>query len=702
MVDLPNTPELPEAVRAGARRLREIVRVPPVRTFPSGHAMVLALAGIVGLFAGIAAGLFSNFIALFQLLFFRPEALRRVLAGEDREWLAHFEASLRSAPWHLEYLVVAGLALAASRPLARFVGERRLGRAPQELGQRVRVLGWLIGFGLVLYYPLLVLTKFNRSFGEIHGGLYEMLQNVSPIWIVCAPAIGGLLAGLLIHYVTPESAGHGVVEVIEAVNVRDRRIPGRVAVWKSITAGLVVGSGGSAGREGPVVQIGSAIANELGVRFGLPRESVALLLACGGGAGIAASFNTPIGGTLFALEIILGDFGMRSIAPIAFAAVAATLTGRSLIGAGGEIAHLQFQLVSGLEISLHLVLGVLAAIVAVLYVRSVHGVEELFVHGRLARVPPAVRPMLGGFAVGLLALVVPRVLGNGYETMNAVLLGQLSVGTVLVVLVAKIVGTGFTLGSGAPGGSFFPGVFMGAMLGGAFGAMGHDLFPTLIAHSAAYAAVGMAAVVAAATQAPLTGIMMLFELTGSYEIMLPLMVACTTSVAIAHWILGGSMYSLKLRARGVDVGRVRRQRALHDVPVQSAMTTNVATIPVTATFADVLEQIRATTHSAFPVVDAAGLLLGMLFMEDIRPLIGEDGLAKLALVDDIARSSPPTVLATDSLEVARDRMTAERVSHIAVVDPENQAQLVGILSHRDILRAYEEVRAVEETPALPH
>jgi CIC family chloride channel protein len=183
--------------------------------------------------------------------------------------------------------------------------------------------------------------------------------------------------------------------------------------------------------------------------------------------------------------------------------------------------------------------------------------------------------------------------------------------------------------------------------------------------------------------------MMLFELTGSYEIMLPLMVACSTSVALAHWVLGGSMYTLKLRTRGIDPVTSQRRRALQDVRVDSAMTRTVATIALTATFTDVLERIRTTTHSAFPVVDGEGRVAGMLFLEDIRPLLGEDGLSQLALVADLVRRRPATVTATDSLEAARLRMQEERVSHLAVVDPESE-RLAGILSHRDILRAYED------------
>jgi CIC family chloride channel protein len=649
---------------------------------------MMALAGLVGVITGVAAGVFSNFIAFFQTLFFRPGMLFRAVTHQDPAWTARFQQGLLSAHWHWEYLFAAVIGVAISRVIAELSKRQSLRFSLPDLGGRIRAVGWLLGFGLILYYPLVVLTEFNGAFTPHHGGLFASLLEMPWEWRIAAPALGGLFAALLVTYVTPESGGHGVTEVIETIHSGNKRIPPKVSFWKSITAGLVIGSGGSAGREGPVVQIGGAVASGLAERFGLSRERAVLLLACGGGAGIAASFNSPIGGTLFALEIILGDFGTRSIAPVAFAAVAATVTGRTISGAGGEIVHVPFSLVSSLEIGPYLLLGVLSALVSVAYVRSITGMERLFHEGPLRIVPVPLRPMLGGLVLGLLGLIAPRVLGNGYETMNAALLGQLSAATLMAVLLAKIIANALTLGSGAPGGSFFPAVFLGAMAGGWFGHVGQHFFPHLVAAPTAYAAVGMAAVVAGATNAPLTAIMMLFELTGSYDIILPLMVACTTSVAGARWALGGSMYSLKLRERGI-VLRSDRRNALRERTVGSAMTPDVTTLPASASLETIMSLVRATTHSAFPVVDEKRRLIGVVLLEDLRPYLGDDALPAVVLASDVCRPHPPVCTPEETLETARARMSDSGFSHLPVVESVESRTIAGIISHRDILIAFE-------------
>jgi CIC family chloride channel protein len=668
---------------------------PPRATFPAGHAMLMGLAAVVGLYGGLAAGLFANFIALFQTVFFRPLSLVHALSGQNQAWWRAFREQLPIAPWHLEYIAIAAIGVAGSQFLAHLV-EREHVRLPAVVQpHQIQAIGWLLGLGLLLFYPLLALTTFNRAFDVEHGTFLDALMRAPTYWRVLGPAAGGLLVGLLLRYVTPESGGHGVAEVIEAINVRDKPIPTRVAVWKAVVSGLTIGSGGSAGREGPVVQIGGALANGLATRFRLTREQTRLLMACGGAAGIAASFNSPMGGTLFGLEIILGDFAMRSITPIAFAAVAATVTGRSLIAAQGEIVHIQFHVASGLEIGPYVLLGILSAIVSVLYVQSVHGVEHaLSVGRRLSRLRPELRAMLGGLLVGLIGLGIPRVLGNGYETMNAALQGQLTATVLFVVLIGKIAASGLTLGSGMPGGSFFPAVFMGAMLGGGVGTVGHELFPSLIAGPSAYAAVGMAAVVAGATQAPLTAILMLFELTGSYDIILPLMIACTTSVAGSYWWLGGSMYTLKLRSKGIHL-QDGRTDPLSRIRVGEVMTTQVVTVAASASFQEILSLVQETRHSAFPVVDPRGRLRGLLLVEQLRPFLGRGDDIRPAVAADVAAMHCPVAVAGETLEIARRRMLAEGVSHLPVVDETQHDLLVGILSHKDILTAFKQERVGE-------
>jgi len=651
--------------------------------FPQG--LLLALAAVVGIYAGLAAGLLSNFVALFQVLFFKGPPI-------GQGWFSRFVAEFGAARWHFEFLVVGCLAMLLGLVMPVLAKRFRIARVVEP--RLIRDIAYLAGFGLWLYYPLLALATLNRSLRAGQSEFLSVLEDGHIALRVLVPALGGLAVGALVRRVTPESGGHGVAEVLEVLHVHDRRIPGKVAFWKSLAAGLTIGSGGSAGREGPVVQMGSAVGNEIGVRLGLPRRDTVLLIACGAGAGIAASFNAPIAGAMFALEIILRNFGVRSFSPIVVSAVTATITSRALIGAGGEIAHISYSVKSPVEVATYAALGALAAIVATVYVRTLHKGEEFFSgHGgsklskRVGALPFEFRVALGGLGVGLLGVVAPQVMGNGYQTMNAALAEQIAPLALLAILVVKIAASGLTLGSGAPGGSFFPAVFLGAMLGGAFGSAVHWLMPEHSASSGAYAAVGMAAVVGAATQAPLTAVIMLFELTGSYEIVLPLMIACSVALGGARALLGGSMYSLRLKARGIGVDSPSK-RLLADVTAGQVMTREVQTVPECASYRHLLDLHQTSEHHSFPVVDGEGKLVGVLSLDDARSFLTDPGLEGLVVARDLCRDHPPTALEPDTLEAVLMKMTTQRADHLPVVAADDPRRIVGIVATMDIFNAY--------------
>src|SRR5438874_3651724 len=415
--------------------------------FPFERAILMGLAAVVGLYGGLAAGLFATAIRFVQLVAFGGAEVASSLFGSRRvAWLRLFQARLGAAHWHLEFVALAALLLIAAAALDA-VGAKRL---PMFEVHRIRAVALVAALGLSLYYPLLLLRTFNGTFRETSGGLYEMLLE-APRWTwVLGPAAGALLAALVVR-LSPESGGHGVVEVIEAVHKR-APIKGRVALWKSLAAGLVIGSGGSAGREGPVVHLGGAVASSLSRFLALPRSETSMLLAAGAGAGIAASFQAPLAGSLFALEIVLADFDVRRFAPVVLACVTAVATSRALLGGGTELRAVAWSLKHPSEIAVYLALGLVAGLCALLYIRVVHGVEEQF--GRIP-VRPELRAALGGLLVGCIGLLAPRVLGTGIETMNAALAGKLAFGALVLALGCKLIATSFTLGSGLPEGAFF-------------------------------------------------------------------------------------------------------------------------------------------------------------------------------------------------------------------------------------------------------
>jgi chloride channel protein, CIC family len=655
---------------------------------PWERALFLGVAAVIGIYAGMAAGLFSQSIRFVQIVLFRGSEVAAALFGAGRgAWAASFRAQLRTARWHFEFAALALLALAFAFG-AEALAERKPGSLPRFEIHRVRAVALAGALGLWLYYPLVLLRVFNGTFHETSGGLYQIAFQ-APVWVrVLGPAFGALAAGLLVRYVSPESGGHGVVEVMEAIHIRGRPLRGRIAVWKSLAAGLVIGSGGSAGREGPVVHLGGAVAASLSRFLLLPRREAAVLLASGAGAGIAASFQAPLAGAMFALEIVLGDFGVSRFAPIVLSCVTATATSRALLGGGSELQPVSWTLQHSGEIAVYLALGLAAGGAGILYIRSIHAAEAVFSgHGGgrlgrgLATLRPEWRAALGGLSVGLLSLLEPRVLGTGIESMNAALAGQLAFGALALTFALKLVATAATLGSGSPGGSFFPAVFLGAMFGGAFGRAVHWAMPGITSGPGAYAAVGMGAVVAGATAAPLTGVLMMFELTGSYEIVLPLLVACGAAAALVNGVLGGSIYTLGARRRGV---RVRIEEPLRDLSVAQAYQAMPA-VPAETAGAE-LRRALDGARAALPVVDARGFAVGVLPVRAaLEALAGPDPrtAGELARTADLVLLFPD-----DDLQNALHRLSESRSAEAVVVESPETPRPLGIVTREGILDAW--------------
>ena len=668
-------------------RAREPIRL-PLPSIPWERALFLGVAAVIGIYAGMAAGLFSQSIRFVQILLFRGGEVAAAIFGSGRSaWGATFRQHLVDAHWHVEFAALALLALAFAFAVEALAA-RKNAWMPRFEVHRVRAVALAGALGLWLYYPLVLLTVFNGTFHETSGGLYRIAVH-APLWIrVLAPGLGALAAALLVRYVSPESGGHGVVEVMEAIHLRGRQLRGRVAVWKSLAAGLVIGSGGSAGREGPVVHLGGAVAASLGRFLALPRRDAAALLACGAGAGIAASFQAPLAGAMFALEIVLGDFGVSRFAPIVLSCVTATATSRALLSGGSELQPVSWTLQHSGEIAIYLALGVAAGGAGILYIRSVYAAEAVFsgrAAGRfgqgLSRLAPQWRAAIGGFVVGLLALVSPRVLGTGIESMNAALAGEMAFGVLVLVFAVKLAATAATLGSGSPGGSFFPAVFLGAMFGGAFGRAMHALFPALTSAPGAYAAVGMGALVAGATAAPLTGVMMMFELTGSYQIVLPLLVACGAAAALVNGVLGGSIYTLGARRRGV---RPRIEEPLRDLSVAQAYVA-VPAVGGATSGADLLRALERST-GAVPVVDARGFAIGLL---PVRA--AAEALAASAAITAAELSGPGVplfLLPDDDLQHALHALSEAHASEAVVIEAPDTPRPLGVLTREGILDAW--------------
>ncbi len=415
------------------------------------------------------------------------------------------------------------------------------------------VVGVLTGYGSVGFiFVLEWLAEFAR------GEVAHALEIFGPANLVLLPAIGGLMAGPLIQRFAKEARGHGVPEVMTALASRGGRIRKRVATIKVITSSLTIGFGGTAGREGPMVQIGSAIGSTIGQLTRLTPHRVRTLVTCGAAGGVAATFNAPIAGAIFSMEVLIGRV-QTDFLLVLLTSLTSCMVARSYLGNYPAFTAPAYDLVSGAELPLYFAMGLILGWAAIIYVRALYKAEDLFGAWTF---PDWAKPAIGGLMAGLVLRYFPDIYGAGFPAVESALWVRFPWELLVGLFVAELVANCFTLGSGGSGGVFAPSLYMGAMLGGAFGSLVHFVFPDWTATSGAYAMVGMAAFFAAAAKAPTTSILILFEMTNDYRIMLPLMAATVGSVYLSHRLSPFSIYTLKLHRRGISYpGREEAERA---------------------------------------------------------------------------------------------------------------------------------------------
>ena len=395
-----------------------------------------------------------------------------------------------------------------------------------------------VGFILVLHN----LAAFARDKIE------PMLAIFGDAGIVLLPAFGGLCVGPLINRYAKEAKGHGVPEVMTALATRGGNIRSRVVVVKVIASSLTIGFGGTAGREGPMVQIGAAIGSTVGRWAQLATKNIRTMVACGAAGGVAATFNAPIAGAIFSLEVLMGRIHTDFLL-VLLTSLSSCIIARHFLGNHPAFIAPPYDLISSAELPLYFLMGAIIGLAAVRYVRLLYRAEHYF---ETLAIPDYLKPAIGGLIVGLILRFFPQIYGSGFPAMESALWTRFSLELLLALFFAALAGNLATLGSGGSGGVFAPCLYMGAMLGGAYGAIVHQLFPSWTATSGAYAMVGTATFFAAAAKSPATSILILFEMTGDYRIMLPVMAATVASVYISHWELPHSIYTLKLHNRNIN------------------------------------------------------------------------------------------------------------------------------------------------------
>jgi CIC family chloride channel protein len=570
---------------------------------------------------------------------------------------------------------------AAVRLLLRYApGERR------RVFLLTIVVGALGGLAAVLFHLAI------QALGvRLIGRALDTPGPIGTAAVLLVPALGALAGGVLLYRFFPDSRGSGIPQVKVAYAIHGGRMPVRVVVGKFLTSTLQIGTGSSLGREGPTVQICAGIASQLGQWFALSRRSLASLLPVGTAAGIAAAFNAPIAAVTFAIEEIVGDIDQAVLAGVVVAAAIAAAIERGILGAHPvleTVVPLGSQPL--LSLPIYLVLGVVAAVASVAFTDALLGLRHRF--QRMDAIPPWVRPAVGGLVTGALALAALRLLGQrgvagvGYDTLSLALAGRLALLALVGLAVLKLVATAFSYGSGGAGGIFAPALFIGGMLGGAVGHLDVAVLGHAHAQVAAFALVGMGAVLAGIVRAPITSVLIIFEMTDGYALILPLMIANMTAYGLARRWRPTPVYEALLEQDGVHLpGRATDLgKAIENLRVSAAMTTNVVRIAADWTVREAAEHVAIHDFAAYPVVEADGRFAGLIGQARLRRALareqGDLRVGELVWEGGIVRPDQRLVQAVVLMNRLGERQ-------LPVVREEDGARLVGIVTMGDIVRA---------------
>jgi len=518
----------------------------------------------------------------------------------------------------------------------------------------------------------------------------QMTDPSIPWWrIMIVPVLGGILVGIMLKYLTKGKRAGSVAEVIEANALREGKMSWQHGIHSVLITTVSLGTGASAGREGPVVHMGASFASWFSSRLHLTPAVARTLLACGVASAVAASFNAPIAGVFFALEVVLGHYAIHTFAPVVIAGVVGTIISRAHLGNYPAFIIPDQTLVSVWEFPAFVLLGIVSAIIAIAFMRTIVYAED---KGLDLPIPPWALPPIGGIALGAIGVFLPQALGVGYEATDNAIHQNYELWFLLALLVTKIIATAITFGARFGGGIFSPSLYVGAMTGAAFGIIATSLFPEYGSSTGVYAIVGMGAVASAVLGAPVSTILIVFELTGDYSITIAVMIAAAVAsltTGIAH---RKSFFYWQLERRGMQLEGGKANYLLKSTYVREVADRDFVTIETGAPLNKVRELFFDLDGNKLLVTDASGKLYGVITGAELSSEAFEAGLDILIRAEDICRINPVSVIASDTLEVALNRMEASGEDHIPVVDGDD-GSVTGMLHYRDIMRTYNQALA---------
>lgn len=545
---------------------------------------------------------------------------------------------------------------------------------------KINSLAIIIGLltGLVIGVYQLALDYFDAFFGMQRG---FSVHEFPHYYVVFMPALGGLIVGIISHLLMKKR--YGVDGLIETVALRGAHLNLRDSFLEVFASIITISSGGSLGKEAPGILAGAGTGAFLGRILKSPERQLQILLGCGAAGGIAAAFNAPLAGVVFVVEVIYGELETNTFIPLVISSVFATLVSSTVFG----VETLQipsYLLVSPYkEFVLYLILGLLAGIISTILIRTLYYTKDFF-----SRIPlhPIFKPALGGLAVGTIGLFYPRVLGLGYGVITDAISNQFTFKLMIVLLFLKILAFSLSLGSGGSGGSIVPSLFVGAMLGGAFGTIANFFFPGIVAESGAYALVGMGAVFAGTARAPLTAILILFEITRNYNMILPLMFACVLSNVMSNALYPESIFTESLRRKGFKIRKGREIDIMSSMYVRDAMITHVQTVFEEKSIEALTVLMQVSRHVGFPVLDSKGKLSGIVTLSDLRSKVksGETGKK----IGDIATKNLEVAYPDETLDAVLKRFASKQIGRLPVVEREDKTKLIGLITRSDIVNSY--------------
>ncbi|MBQ7501876.1 chloride channel protein [bacterium] len=572
------------------------------------------------------------------------------------------------------------------------MAEANKDREPETAGGGISWYRYFINYRILFYeftealcvgiITALAAILFKLMIEAVSQGMLFIFGELTGWRIPASIALGGLLVGVLSYFLARDLKGGSIPGVITSVFKNQGLIQGRLSFLRMVLSALTIGSGGSAGKEGPIVQIGASLGSKFAQLLKLSGRNRVLMLACGVAAGIASAFNAPLAGVFFALEIILGRFNCHAFSVVVISSAASCVLTRILTGDRDEFTLPVYIINNYSELLLFVGLGIAAGFVGVLFTRSIAWTEKRFAALAL---PSWIKPALGGLLCGLAAIFYPHIMGGGFNIVEQILNCQFSLALLGILVVLKILGTSLTLGSGGSGGDLAPALFTGAAMGGFYGELMQLVFPGSVCLSGGYALVGMSAVFAAASRAPITSVFLLFEITSAYHMFLPLLLASVSAVLTASAIDSESLYTLKLSREVVSMHDGEDGSAyLRAAKVKELMETDWHTIDTDCSVEDAIKTFGENGFAVLPIVDKEGRYYGQLDRKDIvywRLRIEKEKLNPgQVCVREIMRDDIGYVSENDSLATAVYIMRRCRIGVLPVLEGGYSHKFIGMIT----------------------